>query len=61
MPDETDLQKHTLNLYRGDYDRLRAAYPDIGAATVIRRVVRKFVEKIEASESATDVDLSINI
>lgn len=61
MPDETDLQKHTLNLYRGDYEKLRAAYPDIGAAVVIRRVIRKFIDRIEASAGETDVDLSINI
>lgn len=47
MP-KAELQKHTLNLYPGDYAKLQEFYPDVGAATIIRRVVRKFIEQIEA-------------
>lgn len=46
MPEEA-LSKHTLNLYKGDYDRLAELYPDVGAAPVIRRIVRKFLESLE--------------
>lgn len=46
--DEHDLQKHTLNLFEGDYARIQALYPDIGAGPVIRRVLRSFIEQAEA-------------
>lgn len=44
---DCELQKHTLNLFPGDYAKLQTFYPDIGAATIIRRLVRKYVEQIE--------------
>lgn len=47
--DEEGLQKHTLNLYEGDYEKLRGFYPDIGASAVIRRIVRRYVEQVEAT------------
>ena len=43
---ETELQKHTLNLYPGDYAKLQELYPDIGAATIIRRSVHRYIEQI---------------
>lgn len=52
--DKEDLQKHTLNLYPGDYDRLRLLFPDIGAGAVIRRLVRKFLDQTEGQ--AVEVD-----
>lgn len=47
MP-KAELAKHTLNLFPGDYAKLQTFYPDIGAATIIRRLVRQFIERIEA-------------
>jgi hypothetical protein len=48
--DETEgLQKHTLNLYRGDFDRLQSVYPDIPAGKVIRRIVRGYIERLEST------------
>lgn len=44
-----DLQKHTLNLWAGDYERLQVLYPDTGAGPVIRTIVRRFVEQCEAT------------
>ncbi len=57
MPSE--LQKHTLNLFPGDYAKLQQFYPDLGAATIIRRIVRRFVEQIE--EKGADVQAEINV
>lgn len=48
-----DLQKHTLNLWRGDYERLQQLYPDIGAGPVIRGVIRKFIEQCESTPTVT--------
>lgn len=50
MP-KAELSKHTLNLFPGDYGKLQAFYPDVGAATIIRRLVRQFVEQIEEKGS----------
>ena len=43
-----ELHKHTLNLYQGDYAKIQELFPDIGAGVVIRKVVRNYVETIEA-------------
>ena len=41
---DRDLQKHTLNLFAGDFDKLQRLYPDVGAAAVVRRLVQKHVQ-----------------
>lgn len=41
------IQKHTLNLFAGDYDRLSAIHPTLGAGRVIRDLVRAYIRKIE--------------
>lgn len=56
-----ELQKHTLNLFAGDYRKLQELYPDVGAGVVIRRIVRKFIEKLETSNQSDDVKVSIEI
>lgn len=43
------LQKHTMNLFAGDFEALSLIYPELGAAVVIRRLVRMHIEKCEAS------------
>jgi hypothetical protein len=58
---ETELQKHTLNLFPGDYAKLQQHYPDIGAATIIRRIVKRFVEQIEASGDSAPSDIDVSI
>ncbi len=47
MP-ESDLQKHTFHLYEGDYKKVQDLYPELGAAIVIRSIVRKFLIEIES-------------
>jgi len=37
------MSKHTLHLYEGDYERLRELYPELGAAIIIRRLIRKHI------------------
>lgn len=50
MPKKADnLQKHTLNLFSGDYDRLQQLFPDLGAGPVIRKIVREFIERCESN------------
>jgi hypothetical protein len=57
---KSDLSKHTLNLFPGDYAKLQQFYPDIGAATIIRRIVRTFINRVEEKGLAV-VDAEINV
>ena len=41
------LKKHTLLLFQNDYKRLQEHYPEIGAAVIIRRIVRAHLEKLD--------------
>lgn len=50
---EEELSKHTLNLYAGDYAQLQQLYPEIGAGVIIRRLVRQYLEQIDAAPSQT--------
>jgi hypothetical protein len=58
---ESELQKHTLNLFPGDYAKLQQFYPDIGAATIIRRIVRTFVQQIEEKGMAVEAEIHVDI
>ena len=49
MSDE--LQKHTLNLFAGDYEKLQQLYPDHGAGPIIRSVIHKFIEQCESGST----------
>lgn len=59
--DDQELQKHTLNLYLGDYEKLRSFYPDVGAGAVIRRIVRRYIEQVEATGGSIDAKVEIKI
>lgn len=58
--DDEPLQKHTLNLWEGDYEKLRVLYPDVGAGAIIRRVVRRFIEQVEAN-GGPSIDAKVEI
>lgn len=43
------LEKKTLNLYKGDFERLQAIAGDgLGASLIVRNCVAAFLEKIES-------------
>jgi hypothetical protein len=42
---DTDLQKHTLNLRAGDYDKMAELFPQQGAGPMIRQLVSNFIDK----------------
>lgn len=58
---KNDLQKHTLNLFPGDYAKLQQFFPDVGAATIIRRVVHRFIEQIEEQGTEIETDIQVEI
>jgi hypothetical protein len=43
-----DLQKHTLNFYAGDFDRIRVLWPDQEPSVIIREFIHDMIEKHEA-------------
>lgn len=57
MPRNDDLQKHTLNLYKGDYAKLQDAFPEVGASVIIRKLVRQCVNQIE--EQGTNIEAEV--
>jgi hypothetical protein len=50
-----DLTKHTLHLFAGDYAALQAAYPDTGAAHVIRTIIKAHVKKLNPPIDPTKI------
>jgi len=60
MP-KLDLQKHTMNLYPGDYAKMQEFYPDIGAATMIRRIIRAFIEQVERTGEKAPSEIDVDI
>lgn len=40
------LQKHTLQLFEGDYAKLQELHPEVGAASIIRTIIRQYILKL---------------
>lgn len=40
------LQKHTLHLFEGDYAELQSIYPEVGAAIIIRTLIRRHLREV---------------
>lgn len=60
MPKNPDLQKHTLNLFVGDYEKLQLLFPQQGAGPIIRQILHDFIARCEASDTRPS-DTPINI
>jgi hypothetical protein len=55
--EDREISKHTLNLYAGDYEKLRTLYSTrIGAAKIIRDIIRAHIRQVEET-AAQRVDL----
>lgn len=56
----SELKKHTLLLYDGDYQRVQDMHPDIGAAVIIRKLLRNYLEKIsEGDKTVSSVGVNL--
>jgi hypothetical protein len=55
------LSKHTLLFYQGDFARLQRLHPDGEASTIIRNLVRIYLDKrdppVDTSKIKGDVDV----
>lgn len=59
MPKSEDLQKHTLNLRRGDVERLRDFFPDIPPTNLIRTIISRYVDDLEVKAAMPDVKVNL--
>lgn len=50
MRNSEKLQRHQILLYAGDYERLNSLFRERSAAEVIRALVRKFIQDVEARQ-----------
>lgn len=53
-----DLQKHTLHLFSGDYERLNELFPRVKAAKVIRHLVRNLIKGVEGGKPDVEIDFT---
>lgn len=62
-PSLVELQKHTLNLRRGDMEKLRVLYPGQEPSVVLRRIVSGFIDKAlrRSAQSASIPQVDINL
>jgi len=51
------LQKHTLNLFEGDWDRLAALVPSAEPSVLIRALVRDTITRLEGEVPNVKVEL----
>lgn len=61
MNEKEPMRKHTLNLFDGDFDRLQRMYSDIGAAAVIRRLIRKHLEEKEPKADMSKIKETVHV
>jgi len=51
---DPSLQKHTMNLRRGDFDKMGELFPQLGPSKALRQLVQKFVDKHYAKQETTN-------
>lgn len=55
-----EMEKVTLNLFKGDFAKLRELHPQLGAGKAARVLVRSHIQKVEEemAQSAAPIPLS---
>jgi len=57
--EDKPLHKTTLNLVKGDFEKLQEAYPRLGAGKVVRELVHAHVRRIEEQAQQHFTELTI--
>lgn len=57
--EDKPLHKTTLNLVKGDFEKLQEAYPRLGAGKVVRELVNAHVRRIEEQAQQHFTELTI--
>lgn len=47
--DDRPLEKHTINLFKGDLQKVQEYFPRPGASKIIRDLVHNFIKRTEAA------------
>jgi hypothetical protein len=55
------LHKHTLHLFEGDYELLGQYYESLGAAKIIRTLVRKHLKALEAKTEQALPEIEVEL
>lgn len=51
MPKEAlDLQKHTMNFYRGDMEELRTLFPTVEPTVLVRETIHDLIQRARAND-----------
>lgn len=56
-----ELQKHTLNLRKGDMEALEALFPRYQPSVMARTIISKFIDKAKLVEEQTPEVKDINL
>lgn len=51
---KSDIQKHTLNLRTGDFDKMGEMFPAYGPSRAIRELISRFVDKHYTEADVSD-------
>lgn len=57
-----DLDKKTLNLRAGDFEKMGEMFPDLGSSVAVRTLLSKFVDRnYKVPETEVEVDIDANL
>jgi hypothetical protein len=56
-----DLQKHTLQLFAGDYKKLQDLNPEVGAAHVLRNILRAYLLKVDPPVNTSKIKGDLDV
>lgn len=56
-----ELQKHTLNLYAGDLEKLRTLFPDQEPTVLVRELIHNTIKTIENSAESPNLNIEVKI
>lgn len=54
------IEKITINLYKGDFEKLRDLHPQLGSSKVIRDMVHVHIQKVEEAFAQTSAPIPIS-
>ena len=52
------LELKPIRLFQGDFERLQALFPTMGAGPAIRKLVRNLCDRVEETRRPVDIDIS---
>lgn len=58
---EPPLSIHKIRLYEGDLARMQNLFPETGANAAIRKLIRSFLNRVEASTAPLEIELPSNV